>query len=290
MVNINMKTAEVHWKLNSYCEFDCIYCPSKYRGGELDKTLDQYLHVVDQLQTTRYNHCDSINWFLGGGEPLHFPNLNLLLQKIKSKNSYVRLDTSGGDNWFSIMEILNYVDHFRITHHYWQNPTVLDYIIDMCNENQKKLNVIVPLMAGKIKESREKVAELVSLGINANEITLSADQGGYWQGYSKKDINLINYLPEDYVEPDKEPVAPSNNYIDLSKLDGSPVHTGKPCYAGIDWINIGYKGFASASNCGGRPIGNVFDGEWQAPAEPFPCSMIQCRDRQDQSKIRVIQS
>lgn len=290
MVNITMKIAEVHWKLNSYCEFDCVYCPGKFRGGELDKTLDQYLHVVEQLQTTRYEHCDSINWFLGGGEPLHFPNLNLLLQQIKSKKSYVRLETSGGDNWFSIMEILNYVDHFRITHHYWQNPTVLNYIIDLCKEHEKKLNIVVPLMPGKIKEGREKVAELVAQGIGTNELSLTSEQGGYWHGYSKKDINLIRHLPEDYEEEPAKYVAPSNNYVDLSKLDGSPVHTGKPCYAGIDWIHIGYKGFASASNCGGRSVGNVFEEGWQAPAQPFSCPMIQCRDKQDQSKIRITQS
>ena len=282
-----MNRAEIHWKLNSYCEFDCVYCPGKYRAGNLDKTLDQYLDVVKQLQDTRYKYCDTINWFIGGGEPLHFPNLNLLLKEIKSKPSTIRLDTSGGDNWFSIMEIFNYIDHVRLTHHYWQNTTVLDYIIDMCKEQDKKINVIVPLASGKINESRAKIADLVAQGIKAEELILEEETGGFWNGYTSKDINLIKYLPEDYVEPPAEPVS---NYVDLSVRDGSPVYTGKLCYAGVDWISIGHRGFASASNCGGRPIGNVFEPGWTAPSEPFPCSMIQCRDHQDRTKIRVNQS
>ena len=106
-----MKSLEINWKLNSYCEYNCEYCHGKWSSGSLDKTLDQYLDVIEKLQTTRYPYGDRIKWVLSGGEPLHFPNLNQILQKIKEKNSYVRLDTSGGDSWFGVMEIIEYVDY-----------------------------------------------------------------------------------------------------------------------------------------------------------------------------------
>jgi organic radical activating enzyme len=282
-----MKTLEINWKLNSYCEYGCEYCHGKWSKGSLNKTLDQYLNVVEKLQATRYPHGDRIKWIIGGGEPLNFPNLNQLLQKIKEKNSNIRLDTSGGDSWFNVLEIVNYVDRFRLTHHSWQNTSVLDFIIDHCQENNKEIKVIVPLAPGKILESREKVKELIQRGIDATEQILEYSPDG-WAGYSKKDNNLIRGLPEDY----EDPPAPEPVYIPLNEppKDDSPSYTGKLCYAGIDILTIDHKGFVVASDCGGRPSGNVFESEWSAPDGPFACPMLWCRSIDDRERIRVNQS
>lgn len=283
-----MKTLEIKWKLNSYCEHDCEYCPSKWSGGELDRTLDQYFSVVEKLQNTRYAHGDRIKWTIGGGEPLHFPNLNLLLRKIKEKNSYIRLDTSGGDSWFGVMEIINYIDYLKVTHHHWQNSSVLDYIVDLCKENNKKIRILVPLTPGKIKESKAKVQELIAQGIGAEEQVLTSENGNYWSGYSSKDINLIQGFDEDYVPA---PPKPAPAYVPLNEppKDDSPSYTGKQCYAGIDYILINNKGFAIGSDCGGRDIGNVFDENWQAPAGSFACPMLWCRSALDRSRLRIDQ-
>jgi len=282
-----MRTLEIAWKLNSYCEHNCEYCHNKWSGGELTRTLDQYLDVVEKLQQTRYQHGDRIKWTLGGGEPLHFPNLNLLLRKIKEKESYVRLDTSGGDSWFGIMEIINYVDYLKVTHHYWQNPSVLEYIIDLCKENDKKIRIMVPLMPGKIKECRERVAELSSLGIGVEEQVLKNEDGSnFWSGYGIKDINIIQGFSEDHETP---AVQDSPVYVPLNEppKDNSPSYTGKQCYAGIDVLRIGHKGFVSGSECGARDIRNVFDENWQAPDSSFACPMLWCRSINDRNKIRV---
>ena len=283
-----MKTLEINWKLNSYCEYGCEYCPGKWSKGSLDKTLDQYLYVVEKLQATRYPYGDQIKWILGGGEPLNFPNLNQLLQKIKEKNSYIRLDTSGGDSWFNVMEIINYVDQFKLTHHSWQNTSVLDFIIDHCQENNKKLKVIIPLTPGKILELRETINELISQGVDTEEQHLKTEEGNWWPRYSKKDINLIRGLPEDYEDPIVEP-AP---YVFLNEppKDDSPSYTGKLCYAGVDVLQIDHRGFCAGSECGGRVIGNVFEDGWQVPDGPFACPMFWCRSENDRNNIRVNQS
>lgn len=283
-----MKELEINWKLNSYCEYGCEYCHGRWSKGSLDKTLDQYLNVVEKLQATRYPYGDKIKWILGGGEPLNFPNLNQLLHKIKEKNSYVRLDTSGGDSWFGFMEIINYVDYFKVTHHSWQNTSVLDFIIDNCNEYDKKLRIVIPLLPGLIKEGREQVAELMSRNVSVEEQILKNSEGGDWSGYSKKDKNLINFLPEDYVEPPRveSPYVPLNE----PPKDNTPSYTGKLCYAGIDLLRIDHKGFANGSDCGGRPIGNVFEEGWEAPQGPFACPMLWCRSPSDRTDIRVNQS
>lgn len=281
-----MKNLEINWKLNSYCEHNCEYCPSKWRGGDLTRTLDQYLSVVEKLQATRYPHGDRIKWSIGGGEPLHFPNLNLLLRKIKEKESYIRLDTSGGDSWFNVMEIINYVDYFKVTHHYWQNDSVSEYIVDMCKEQHKKIRILVPLVPGKIREGRAKVIQLSALGVHVEEQVLKSEDGNYWSGYSNRDINVLQGFPEDYTPPPPPPPAP---YVPLNlppQVD-TPSSLGQQCYAGIDYMFINNKGFASGSECGGRDIGNVFDENWTAPAEPFACTMMWCRSINDKNKIRM---
>jgi len=283
-----MKELEINWKLNSYCEYKCSYCRSTWSGGELIKTLDDYLNVVEKLQTTRYPYGDSIKWILGGGEPLNFPNLNLLLQQIKSKESSVRLDTSGGDSWFGVMEIINYVDIFRVTHHHWQNISVLNYIIDTCIENKKKLKIVIPLLPGKVLEGKAQIAELISQGVDAEQQSLKTPQGAWWPEYSRAEINLIKGLPEDYIEPPY--VAPPYVPLNEPPKDNSPRFTGKLCYAGVDVLTIDHKGFVSSSDCGGRPSGNIFDEGWTAPDGPFACPMLWCRSANDMKRIRINQN
>lgn len=292
-----IKYAQINWQLNRYCEHQCYYCPGKWRGGEISHPVERYLAVVEKLQSTRYLHAEQIKWTIGGGEPLHFPNLNLLLRQIKTSNSYVRLDTAGGDSWFNIMEISPYVDYFKITHHYWQNISVLDFIIDMCTEQGKKLNLIVPLEPGKILESKAKVTELSSRGVSVSEQQLFNEDGSLYKDYTKQDINLMYGRPADW-EPEQVvhiPVAnvpdviPDPNWIDPRIQNGSPSYTGKLCYAGVDYIHIDSNGWAGASDCRSRALGNIFDLDWSAPSDAFECPMMYCHSKNDRDRIRVNQ-
>jgi hypothetical protein len=220
---------------------------------------------------------------------LEFPGLNQLLKKIKSQPSFVRLDTSGGNSWFDIIGTKDFVDHYRITHHAWQNESVLNFIIDFCHENNKTLTVIVPLNPGSIHQDRDKINRLIEQGIDAKEKILLNDNqpGQYWSGYSTIDINRINYRPDDWVY--EEPVNQEPVYVDLSQppVDDSPSYTGLGCYAGVDYLYISGRGFASGSECGGRDIGNVFQGDWQAPDAAFPCCVNYCRSSNDRKRLRV---
>lgn len=280
-----IKQSEIHWHLNDKCDIECSYCPGKYRAGTNQKSIEDYLTIVQKLQDSRYKNSESIHWKLGGGEPIQFPGLTSLLKKIKSKPSYIRLDTSGGNSWFDLIETKDYVDHYQLTHHFWQNESVLNFIIDFCQTDNKKLSVIIPLTPGRIFEDRDKIEQLKSQGINASEQILYNEGGSYWDGYSKVDINRILGRPDDYVTV-QQPVE--STYVDLSKapMDDSPSYTGMGCYAGVDYIYISHKGFASGSECGGRDMGNVFHTDWVAPYGPFTCPINYCRSSNDRNKIR----
>jgi hypothetical protein len=245
--------------------------------------------VIEKLQTSRYKHAKSIKWKIGGGEPLHFTNLNILLRKIKSMPSVVRLDTSGGETWFDLMETKEYVDEYRLTHHDWQNISVVTFVDDFCKENNKKLRVLVPLAPGKIFEKRELIETLKADGVSAKEQILFNDVkvGDFWDGYSSIDINRINGRPDDWEPTPSPPQEQVYEDPRIPPVDNTPSYTGKGCYAGIDYLYISHKGYANGSDCGGRDIGNVFDEKWIAPSEIFTCNMNYCRSESDRRRLRV---
>jgi organic radical activating enzyme len=286
-----IKQAEIYWHLTDICDTDCNYCPSRLRAGKNKRTTEEYLTVIEKLQESRYQNAESIIWKINGGEPLQFPGLNQLLKKIKSKPCTVRLDTSGGATWFDLIETKDYIDHYKLTHHKWQNISVLNFIVDFCNENNKRLDIVVPLNPGQIFEDREKIKELKNQGLVAYEQILYSDprnRGDFWDGYSSVDINRILYRPDDWTPP---PPEPDNGpiYVDHSQppKDNSPSYTGQGCYAGVDYIYISHLGYVAGSECGGRDLGNVFDTNWKAPSSAFPCSMNYCRSDIDRKKLRV---
>ena len=291
---IQLEHAEVTWLLNAHCEFKCSYCDPQYRNGGLDRSLEQYLAVVEKLQNTRYQHYSRIYWKIGGGEPLHFPYLSAVLKKMKEKSCTIRLDTSGDDNWFSAFGILGLIDKIKLTYHSWQNDDVFGFILEHCEEKNVDVHIDIPLAPGSIIESRAKVQHFIDLGYSCSEQILRDLDGELHRGYSQLDSNRIhgrpdNWMPEPVV---LDPNLPNPNYVDLSTVNNTDlVYTGSPCYAGVDWLFINPKGFASYSQCGGRNEHyNAFDPAWQPPAQPFACTVNQCRSEQDRSKIRILKN
>lgn len=289
---VNLEYAEVVWMLNAHCKFQCSYCQSQFKNGGLDHSLEQYLTIVEKLQHTRYAHHASIHWTIGGGEPLHFPHLSAVLKKIKQQPSTVHLSTSGDDSWFSLYSVIGLIDSVELTYHAWQNDDVFDFVLEQCAERQVNVSIIIPLIPGAVTESRARVQQYVDRGYTCNEQVLHDADGQLHRGYSTVDDNRIHGRPDDFVLETVvfDPNVPDPNYIDLSVANSvDPVYTGSPCYAGVDWLYIGHKGFASYSMCSGRNEHcNVFDPAWQPPAAAFACTVNQCRNEQDRKKIRII--
>jgi len=283
-----IEQAEIHWHITDKCHYDCEYCPTRYRAGKNTNGIEKYLDVVKKLQDSRYKHAKSIYWKIGGGEPLAFNGLTTLLKEIKKQPSTIRLDTSGGDTWFNFVEVKNLIDIVKLTHHHWQNISVLEFIIDTCKENQVDMIIEIPLTPGRVKEDLALVDELRGRGVNARKQELRDEHNNLWPGYSRREMNIIMGLPEDW-EPPPPGYNPNPPYVDLSVApdDGSPSYTGKPCYAGVDYLFISGRGYTNASECGGRELGNVFDDNWQAPTTAFACPMLWCRSSKDRQRIRV---
>lgn len=288
----NLEYAEVAWELNAHCKLQCSYCQPQWKTGQLDKTVDQYLAVVDKLQRTRYQHHSKIYWKLGGGEPLHFPHLSTLLKKIKERSAIIRLDTSGDDTYFAFFGIASLIDRVRLTYHSWQNNDVFGFILEQCQEKNIEVSIVVPLAPGAINECRQQVEYFKGLGYRCCEQILYDNDGELHRNYSDVDINRIHGRPDDWITEAivLDPTQADPRYIDLRVLNNlDPIYTGQPCYAGVDWLHINSKGFASYSQCGGRSEQyNVFDTNWQPPGNHFSCNVNQCRSEQDRKKIRIL--
>jgi hypothetical protein len=289
---IQLEHAEVNWLLNGHCKFQCSYCRPEWRAGTLDKTLDQYITIIEKLQSSRYKHHKKILWKLGGGEPLHFPHLSTILKKIKEKPAIVHLDTSGDDTWFSLFGVLNFIDKVNLTYHTWQNDDVFGFILEQCQEKNIGVSITIPLIPGQIYESKEKARQFRHQGFDCIEQVLREPNGDSYHGYSQVDINRIqgrddNWMPKPVVF---DPNRPDPNYVDLRVVNNTdPVYTGLPCYAGVDWLQINSKGFVSYSQCGGRNEHfNAFDPNWEPPSDHFPCTVNQCRNEQDRRLIRIL--
>lgn len=289
---INLEYAKVNWALNSHCSLQCSYCRPEWKAGSNDRTIDQYLSIVEKLQNTRYQHHEKIFWRLTGGEPLDFPELSNLLKKIKEKPATVQIETSGDVTWFAFLKIAKLIDKVCLTYHYWQNDDIVNFILEQCQENNVKVFIKVPLAPGLVNESREKVKQFIDLGYACTEQILYEANGDLYSGYTHIDENRIYGRPDDYVIAPVivNPNLPDPRYIDLQVINKvDPVYTGKPCYAGVDWIYINHKGFVSYSQCGGRNEDlNAFNPEWQPPSTPFPCNVNQCRSKEDHRNIRIV--
>jgi len=293
-----MIVPKIIWQISGGCTHECWYCLPKYRNNPNYRHLDDYLKVINLIQ----NHGErskftKFSWKFKGGEPLQFPNFNIILREVKSKESQVALETSGEDNWFNILEIIEFLDRVELTHHYWQNESVLNYIIDLTKERNIDLKIKIPMLPGKMRDCVDKADSLKAQGINVEEQLLSDEYNQTISNYSLLDYNIYYRRPEDWAPPPPpslEPEAAVDSmppstpvWVDPRIDDGAPKYTGKPCYAGVDYLYIDSKGFASGSDCGGRMIDNVFSDGWTPPDMPFPCPMLFCRSHNDYQNIRI---
>ena len=287
-----MATAQIVWQITGQCSHGCWYCLPKYRNNPFFKETKDYLHVIDLLQNHgRRREITNFHWYFKGGEPLQFPNFNVILKAARARASTIKVETSGGKSWFDLLEIIDLVDEIQFTHHYWQQEPIIDFVVDLCREKNKKLKLLVPLLPGRIIESREKVNQYRSQGVDCDEQPLRQENWSLSKDYSLRDLNIYHGRAEDWIPPksidDKTP-KPDPKWRDPTVGNGSPSYTGKPCYAGVDYISIDSRGFAQSSDCGGRDIGNVFALDWRPPDQAFACTMLYCHSANDRKYIRII--
>ena len=131
---MNNLITHIHWDLNDFCKSECSYCPTRLRGGAEPPETKDYVRVANLLIDAYKNMGREITWSFDGGEPLDMNDIVVLLKLCRTNGKYMELTTNGGKLWMDWWAIEPYVDKLNLTYHYWQNPSLINYIIERLTE------------------------------------------------------------------------------------------------------------------------------------------------------------
>jgi MoaA/NifB/PqqE/SkfB family radical SAM enzyme len=279
----NLKT-KVHWSLNNYCKSECSYCPPSLRGGEEPRDIEEYKRVAQLIIDSYSKIGRTIEWTINGGEPLDNDYLPSLLKICRENGDHLTLHTNGGKLWMDWWAIEPYVDYLRLTFHYWQQPALINYIIDTFQKNKKGIEVIVPMRPDHFDKDLSRALELEQTkGIIVSKAVLNvnADPMAGSLNYTPKQLAIMQGRDPDLVtEHQVVHTSWDDRYKDTH--NSSPTYTGMMCNAGIESLVIGHLGWVSGSDCNNISLGNIWNLGWTPSTQSQKCGMISCMSSNDQ--------
>jgi organic radical activating enzyme len=307
---------KILWQLNNYCEAECSYCPVSLSGGDLPPETKDYIRVANLIIESYSKMNREIEWKFDGGEPLDMKDIVTLLKLCRTNGKSMELNTNGGKLWLDWWAVEPYVDKLILTYHYWQNPALIKYIIDVFLEKKKILHVNVPIRPDYFEFDMNRAAEVESIHnikVKRTALYKNASRDGGMFDYTEDQLLLMSGIkPQPKIEIVKEkpkvvvvpkplpeiknipkPLPPlikekkdfeTKTYIERKQelKNSSPVYTGKLCNVGIEYLIITHLGWVKGSNCNNQPLGNVWHEGWIPPSGPQVCTMQACTDLSDQ--------
>lgn len=274
----------INWQVTDYCTGGCSYCHVKNWGGKEPRDISEYLKVTSKLIEHYSSIGRSINWTFDGGDPLEIFEFPKVLKVCKEAGSTITLNTAGGKLWLDWWAWEPYVDSLNLTYHYWQNPSLIKYVIQKFRESSKVFNVIVPIRAAEHFDSDiSRAIQLEdSLSISVVKTPLFVD-GNSWAGmhnYTDAQLEVLFGPAQVEEKVDDRDKTFIERFEEVANT--SPVFTGQLCNVGIEKLNIGAEGWVSGSSCGNTPLGNIFQDNFVLPTGPQMCKMKSCMSPDDQ--------
>lgn len=286
----------ITWALNDYCSYQCDYCPTKFRGGGEPPETKDYLRLIELINSNYNSLGRRIEWTLDGGEPLDMNDIVTLIKACKSENNSLALHTSGGKLWMDWWAIQPNVDSLILTYHYWQQESLMNYIIELFVKNNKHLYIKAPVHPKRFDQDINRILRLEErhgIWVEPQVLYNHADSNaGMFTAYTDEQLKIME-TPKPWLKnaPQGPPkFVDEKNYFEKTtwderqqdKVDKSPSFTGKLCNTGIEYLYIGHQGWTTGSNCGNRPMGNIWNDGWSPPNIPHRCGMMICNDPGDQ--------
>jgi hypothetical protein len=274
---------QITWYLNDYCKSECSYCPIASRGGGLPPATVDYVRITNLLIDHYANLGRTIDWTFDGGEPLDMDGTVRILKLCKEANGNIELRTGGGQLWMDWWAVEPQVDQLRLSYHYWQNPSLIKYIVELFLSKSKPIDVIVPIRPDYFDEDLERALAIereYKFVVSKSVLYKNAmhDSGIYPYTDDQLDIIQGRKAVEQKIH------FQSTTWYDRykEKYNNNPVYTGMRCNVGIERLIINYHGWVAGGDCNNQPLGNIWSEWWAPPKEPQICSMQACVSQADQ--------
>lgn len=284
----NLRT-HISWMLNDYCTAICTYCPTRFRGGEIPRGILEYVAVTTKIIDHYESLGRKIDWAFNGGEPLDMFDFPMMLKLCKERGGNIELTTNGGKLWLDWWAIEPHVDQLHLTYHYWQNPKLIQFIIQAFQKANKHIDIMVPMRPDHFDEDLKRALDIeaeFNLVVSKTALYNEADPVGGMFPYTEQQLRIMR--GEELVQEQQyyEETTFQERYED--KIKENPVYTGYLCNVGIEKLVISHLGWMSGSNCNDKPLGNIWT-NMQLPATPHKCGMRACIDESDQTITKFSQ-
>lgn len=271
---------KVEWNLGKRCNYDCSYCPS-YIHDNFSPHTDYFTlqNTVDKLASIG----KPIRLSLTGGEPCVHPDIERLIQYIKSKNMWLSITTNGTRKplWYAQQLVDQYVFSLHFEHD-WASAL---YTIKSVQERMRGSHILVNVMChqDKMNDVRTAVAIMESHDIKYNLRRVRWTEGDHDlfddMKYDQEDLDYI-LSKESTVGAntilfykDKEEQLHANDVIKLHKNQ----YKGWQCNAGLESLMINWDGDVHRATCRvGGSLGNIYNGTFNIPTEPVICDRNYC--------------
>lgn len=272
------------WDISDYCKSECSYCPTRLRGGERPRETAEYLKLIEKLKTNYFELNRKINWKISGGEPLDMDDIVPILRNCKDIDNHVELTTNGGKLWMDWWAIEPYVDHLNLSYHYWQNHSLIEFLIDTFRKKEKSIVVSVPMRPEYFDYDLSRALQLelkYNMVVSKHALYHEADPNAGLFPYTQEQIDIMEGRKQLHkLKSDFENKTWTERREE--SFNSNPVYTGKMCNAGIEFLYISGTGWTLNSYCKNRSSNNAFNEDWQPPKTPQLCRRVACIFPSDQ--------
>ena len=285
----NLRT-NINWMLHDHCTSECTYCPTRLRGGEIPRGILDYMRVTQTL----IDHYDSlgrtIDWTFNGGEPLDMFDFPMMLKLCKERGGNIDLTTNGGKLWLDWWAIEPHIDQLHLTYHYWQNPKLIQFIIQTFRKANKHIDIIVPMRPDHFEEDLKRALDIESefnITVSKSILYKEADQAFGMFSYDDQQLRIMRGEKFVRANQDRHEITFAERFEKVA--NASPSYTGQLCNLGIEKLNISHTGWVRGSNCNTSQFGNIWEEAFTLPTDPQRCVMVSCIDGSDQQITKFSQ-
>lgn len=276
-----MLKTHIRWEITDHCSGRCSYCPTKFWGGPEPRDINDYMLAVEKLTIHYKNIGRIIDWEFGGGEPLEIFEFPKILKYCKENGGITTLNSAGGKLWMDWWAVTPHVDCLNLSYHYWQNPSLVKFIVQTFLKLEKILNISVPIRPNFFDEDVSRALDIErEFSIPVTKMLLFKEAEP-WLGlydYSKDQLEQIYGKP--VIENKNEPKTFEDRSAE--SVINNPSYFGKLCNTGIERVNISADGWLRGSDCNNTHLGNIFKTS-SLPTTPSVCKMKACISQSDQS-------